>query len=103
MNFQVFCLLDGSSLSTAFKIKVSPNDAVSDLKRTVKQVIAPKLDNVSVCDIQLWRVSIPLQGSSITTAVFLDPISSKRHLAPNDRLSQDDSSEEFRHLSYQPE
>ncbi|KAG0246712.1 hypothetical protein BGX31_009841 [Mortierella sp. GBA43] len=84
-------------------IKVSPDDTVVKLKDTIKKHIAPKLDDVAVCDIQLWRVSIPVQGRSINAAIFLDSISPKRQLSPYDRLSQDDedASREIVHIIIQ--
>ncbi|KAI8349855.1 hypothetical protein B0O80DRAFT_459469 [Mortierella sp. GBAus27b] len=93
MEFQVVCLLEGAPLSKVFSVKVSSDNTVDELKDIVKARIAPKLDNVSVFDMQLWKVTVPTRSSK-NTAIVLDSISFKQELDPLDHLSKDITSKE---------
>ncbi|KAF9127204.1 hypothetical protein BG015_004577 [Linnemannia schmuckeri] len=87
-NLTLFCIVEGESMSHAFKLKKIPlSDDVDDLKDAIKAKKPNDFSDVDANKLTLWRVSIPKikQSSPIT----IDALDDKTELdEPRTRLSQ---------------
>ncbi|KAG0277855.1 hypothetical protein BGZ96_002685 [Linnemannia gamsii] len=54
----LFCLVDGESTSSAFPVKISPEDSIGDLKELIKTKKTNDFQDVDADKLTLWRVSI---------------------------------------------
>ena len=63
---RIWCLLIAHDISLIwdgkpFKIEVEHNADIYDLLKAAKREAAPKLDTISLTDVEVWRVSVPLR------------------------------------------
>ncbi|KAG0371436.1 hypothetical protein BGX24_001675 [Mortierella sp. AD032] len=56
----LFCLVDGLPTARAFSTKISSADTVGDLKKLIKAEQNPAFNDITVDQLTLWRVSIPV-------------------------------------------
>ncbi|KAG0010902.1 hypothetical protein BGZ81_002492, partial [Podila clonocystis] len=85
----LFCIVDGEATSSAFSIKIPPNDNVDDLKNLIKTKKTPEFEDVAADKLTLWKVSIPIiDGNEIP--ILLDDFNKedKKKLGPATRLSK---------------
>jgi hypothetical protein len=58
------CFVLGDDLKKVFTVKIEKTENVSILKKLIKEEKAPHLDHVAASDLQLWNVSIPVNGDA---------------------------------------
>ncbi|KAG0027221.1 hypothetical protein BGZ81_005785 [Podila clonocystis] len=88
-RLNLFCLVDGESTSSAFPIKVSPDDSIGDLKKLIKAEIPDTFNGVDAKDLTLWRVSLPITDDDDEIPILLNYVTSdKKKLGPATRLSK---------------
>jgi crinkler effector protein len=58
------CSVLGDDLKKVFTVKIDEAENVSILKKLIKEEKAPHLDHVAASDLQLWNVSIPMNGDA---------------------------------------
>ncbi|KAF9345278.1 hypothetical protein BGX26_003324 [Mortierella sp. AD094] len=74
-TIKLFCIIDGDS--TAFSVKIEPEDSVDDLKDAIKKKQSPLFDDIRASDLILWSVDVADEG----IPVHLDHVESKTQLA----------------------
>ncbi|KAG0010901.1 hypothetical protein BGZ81_002491, partial [Podila clonocystis] len=86
----LFCLVDGEATSSAFSIKIPPNDTVDDLKNLIKTKKTPEFEDVAANELTLWRVSIPITDDDDAVPIKLNNVTNKdkKKLGPATRLSK---------------
>ncbi|KAF9323290.1 hypothetical protein BG006_001596, partial [Podila minutissima] len=87
-HLTLFCIVDGESVSHAFKLKNIPSsDDVDDLKDLIKTKQSPDFDDVVANKLTLWRVTIPEDKQS--AAITIDALRDKTELNdPRELLSE---------------
>ncbi|KAG0333772.1 hypothetical protein BG004_000698 [Podila humilis] len=87
-NLTLFCIVEGESVSHAFKLKNIPwSDDVDDLKDLIKAKQSPDFDDIAASKLTLWRVSIPKVRQS--SAITIDALDDKTELdEPRTSLSR---------------
>ncbi|KAG0047408.1 hypothetical protein BGZ89_004943, partial [Linnemannia elongata] len=85
----LFCLVDGESTSSAFPVKISPEDSIGDLKELIKTKIPDTFNGVDAKDLTLWRVSILITRDNSEIPILFNNIAKeeKEKLHPADDLS----------------
>ncbi|KAF9078915.1 hypothetical protein BGX23_005795, partial [Mortierella sp. AD031] len=81
------CLVDGLPTSRAFSIKISITDTVGDLKDLIKTKQTPAFDDITVDQLNLWRVLIPVVAANKHKPIVLNEIESPTELDPTDDVS----------------
>ncbi|KAG0197469.1 hypothetical protein BGX33_000595, partial [Mortierella sp. NVP41] len=83
----LYCLVDGLPTSRAFEIEVSATRTVAHLKDLVKTKQAPAFDDITVDQLNLWRVVIPDEKQS--HVITIGVLENKAELSnPRMRLSK---------------
>src|SRR5436305_3477723 len=59
MSITLLCLIKGNTLANAFSVKISRDEPVSELKKSIKAEKAPEFDNFPADRLKLWNVKIP--------------------------------------------
>ncbi|KAK3842808.1 MAG: hypothetical protein J3R72DRAFT_508522 [Linnemannia gamsii] len=87
-NLTLFCIVEGESVSHAFKLKNIPSsDDVDDLKDFIKAKQSPDFNDIAASKLTLWRVSIPKVKQS--SAIMIDALEDKTELdEPRTSLSR---------------
>jgi len=86
-RLSLFCLVDGDSTSSAFPIKVSPDDSIGDLKKFIKAEIPDTFNGVDAKDLTLWRVSLPVIPANKHKPIAVSEIAFKTELDRTDDLN----------------
>ncbi|KAF9086616.1 hypothetical protein BGX27_003151, partial [Mortierella sp. AM989] len=60
MTIKLFCIIDGDS--TAFSVKIEPEDTVDDLKDAIKKKQSPLFDHIRASELNLWSVDVADDG-----------------------------------------
>ncbi|KAI1287893.1 hypothetical protein EDD11_010163, partial [Mortierella claussenii] len=82
----LFCLVDGES--TVFSVKNIPlSDTIDDLKDLIKVKLSPRFDDISVVDLTLWHVAIPIADIRKHGTVTLDSQKTKNILQPEQQIA----------------
>ncbi|KAG0271276.1 hypothetical protein BGZ96_005894, partial [Linnemannia gamsii] len=102
----LFCLVDGLPSSRAFEIEVSKTRTIAHLKDRIKTKQTPAFDDITVDQLNLWRVSIPIIDEDDNLPILLDNVANKdkKKLGPATRLSKvypEDIPEETVHIIVQ--
>ncbi|KAF9189597.1 hypothetical protein BGZ49_003794 [Haplosporangium sp. Z 27] len=58
VKVKLFCIIDGDS--TAFSVKIEPEDTVDDLKDAIKIKQSPSFNDIQASNLVLWIVTIPI-------------------------------------------
>ena len=58
------CFVLGDDLKKLFTLKIPKTENVSILKKLIKEEKASRLEHVDASDLQLWNVSIPVNGDA---------------------------------------
>ncbi|KAF9994469.1 hypothetical protein BGZ80_007582 [Entomortierella chlamydospora] len=74
VKVKLFCIIDGDS--TAFSVKIEPEDAIDDLKDAIKKKQSPLFDDIRASELILWSVDVADEG----IPVHLDHVESKTQL-----------------------
>ncbi|KAK3836796.1 MAG: hypothetical protein J3R72DRAFT_526112 [Linnemannia gamsii] len=102
----LFCLVDGLPSSRAFEIEVSKTRTIAHLKDLIKAKQTPAFDDITVDQLNLWRVSIPIIEEDDALPILLDNVADKdkKKPGPATRLSKvfpEDLPEETVHIIVQ--
>ncbi|KAK3805409.1 MAG: hypothetical protein J3R72DRAFT_352700, partial [Linnemannia gamsii] len=101
----LFCLISGLPSSRAFEIEVSKTRTIAHLKDLIKAKQTPAFDDITVDQLNLWRVSIPIIEEDDALPILLDNVADKDNkLGPATRLSKvfpEDLPEETVHIIVQ--
>ncbi|KAI1299071.1 hypothetical protein EDD11_006555, partial [Mortierella claussenii] len=86
----LFCLVDGES--APFSVDINSSKTVDHLKVAIKDKLSPRFDDISVVDLTLWCVSIPVADDDDDDAdvpIYINNISKddKKKLKPTRELS----------------
>ncbi|KAF9115632.1 hypothetical protein BGX30_006215 [Mortierella sp. GBA39] len=86
----LFCLVDGLPSSRAFEIEVSKIRTIAHLKDLIKAKQTPAFDDITVDQLNLWRVSIPIVEEDDELPILLANVTDKdrKKLGPATRLSK---------------
>jgi hypothetical protein len=60
MSLSLNCLVVGDKPDRIFTVEIPKNKNISFLKDLIKEKKAPHLDHVAASDLDLWRVSFPI-------------------------------------------
>jgi hypothetical protein len=80
-DFLLNCFVLGDKEDNVFTVKIPKNDNVSILKKMIKEDKAPHLNHVAASDLELWKVSFPIDDHASKKSQTEPP------LKPNKRLS----------------
>jgi len=80
-DFLLNCFVLGDKEDNVFTVEISKNKNVSILKDEVKKKKAPHLNHVAASDLELWKVSFPIDDHASKKSQTEPP------LKPNKRLS----------------
>ncbi|GBC03499.1 hypothetical protein RclHR1_05150009 [Rhizophagus clarus] len=58
MSITLFCLIKENTTANAFSVKISRDEPISELKKTIKAEKAPEFDNFPARRLKLWKVEI---------------------------------------------
>lgn len=83
----LLCIVEGLPSSRAFEIEVSAIRTIAHLKNLVKTIQTPAFDDITVDQLTLWHVSIPVTNNS-DIPILLDNVTSdkKNNLGPATKL-----------------
>jgi hypothetical protein len=56
MPFSINCWIVGDEPANFFIIHIDDNAKIMDLKHQIKTMMKPRLDNIAVADLELWKV-----------------------------------------------
>ncbi|KAG0085100.1 hypothetical protein BGZ93_008019 [Podila epicladia] len=88
-RLNLFCLVEGESISSAFPIKTLPHDSTGDLKRLIMAEVLDTFNGVNTKDLTIWRVSIPNDDDDDDIPILLNNVTSdKKKLGLATRLSK---------------
>ncbi|KAM6498794.1 hypothetical protein JOM56_006742 [Amanita muscaria] len=65
------CLMSGETYSHIFKVRIEASQPVADLKDAIKEITKPALDHIPAYALDLWKVSIPVDGNFRVNAGIL--------------------------------
>ncbi|KAG0249397.1 hypothetical protein BGZ95_007560, partial [Linnemannia exigua] len=82
----LFCLVDGLPSSRALEIEVSKTRTIAHLKDLIKAKQTPAFDDITVDQLNLWRVSIPV-ATNKHKPIVLNEFESATELDPTDDVS----------------
>ena len=80
-DFLLNCFVLGDKEDNVFTVKIPKTDNVGILKKMIKEENAPHLDHVAAKDLELWKVSFPIDDHASKKSQTEPP------LKPNKRLS----------------
>ena len=60
MSITLVCLVKGNLPANAFTVDIDSGKLVSHLKKVIKAELHPQFKHVTVKDIKLWKVEIPV-------------------------------------------
>ncbi|KAJ3733749.1 hypothetical protein DFJ43DRAFT_1066600 [Lentinula guzmanii] len=102
MTFEFNCLVLDSHPSI-FAVQISETDTVATLKEKIKEKTRPTFDHIAAHTLDLWNVSVPIEGLSDTHLHDLQPVQAP--LLPVKRLSRlfpNTPPEEYLHIIVRP-
>ncbi|KAF9171211.1 hypothetical protein BGX21_000951 [Mortierella sp. AD011] len=67
----LFCILDGDS--SAFDVKLDPEDSIAALKRVIKEEQSPLFDDIRASDIRLFQIAVPDEGIQVNLDNIVSP------------------------------
>jgi hypothetical protein len=79
------CFVLGSRGDQVFTVKIEKTENVSILKDLIKEKKARLLSHVEASDLELWKVSLPVD--SLTQQLTVDDIEGPRKLHPVKKIS----------------
>ncbi|KAJ3797997.1 hypothetical protein GGU11DRAFT_704771 [Lentinula aff. detonsa] len=105
MTFEFNCLVLDShpSINRIFAVQISETDTVATLKEKIKEKTRPTFDHIAAHTLDLWNVSVPIEGLSDTHLHDLQPVQAP--LLPVKRLSRlfpNTPPEEYLHIIVRP-
>ncbi|RIA80260.1 hypothetical protein C1645_839031 [Glomus cerebriforme] len=77
------CIISGDEKKNAFPVEVPKNGTVSNLKTRIKTIVEPRFDNISITEIDLYKLNYPpyqLKDSENDLEELKDPLQSIRML-----------------------
>ncbi|PPQ77252.1 hypothetical protein CVT26_005991 [Gymnopilus dilepis] len=86
-SFSFNCLILGEGPDDVFDVTIPKNGKVAVLKEYIKKKSTPYLDNVPVRLIELWRVSLPIEGLDARVEIISTSLTDDRKLrSPTKKL-----------------
>ncbi|KAF8885865.1 hypothetical protein CPB84DRAFT_1850243 [Gymnopilus junonius] len=80
MSLSLYCWILGDDSERTFTVKIPKTDNVSILKKLIKEEKAPHLNHIAASDLDLWRVSFPVDD--LETALKNINLASYQKLSP---------------------
>ena len=68
----LYCIVLGDAIRNVFKINVSRDLSVSDLRETIKEKTDPRFANTPANALKLWKVDISTKGKSLNTEIHAE-------------------------------
>jgi hypothetical protein len=88
MTTNLFCLVDGQTISQAFDVEIESTKTISHLKKLIKAEKSNQFINVDANNLTLWKVSIPITPENKQRPIVLKEIDSPKKLDdPTDEIT----------------
>ena len=85
MSLSLNCIILGDKHDRVFTVEVPKNKNVSILKKLIKEEKASRLKGVDASDLDLWKVSLPVD--TVTQKLTVDDIETCRKLRSVEKIS----------------
>ncbi|ORZ26968.1 hypothetical protein BCR41DRAFT_179467 [Lobosporangium transversale] len=86
LTFNLFCILDGHTVSSSFSVEVALGATVDKLKESIKARMSAGLEGVDSNTLTLWKVSIPVTKEDMNKVISLEELTDKEVLLPTTPL-----------------